>query len=81
MSVNFLGIGSGLNLQSMLDQLVQVATEPKVQQLGAKEVEVNASVSGAGAIRSALSSFQDKVDDLKSSSLYGQKNSHSYPAY
>lgn len=73
MSVNFLGIGSGLNLQSMLDQLVQVATEPKVNQLGAKEAQVNASVSGAGAIRSALATFQDKVDVLKSSSLYGQK--------
>lgn len=73
MSINFLGVGSGLDLQSMLDQLVQVATEPKVKQLGAKEVQVNSNISGLGAVSSALAEFHDSVDALKSSSLYGQK--------
>ncbi len=73
MSVNFLGVGSGLQLQSMLDQLVQVATEPKVNQLGAKEAQVNSHISGLGSINSALSDFQDSVEALKSTSLYGQR--------
>lgn len=72
MAISFLGVGSGLELQSMLDQLVQVATKPKVEQLGKKEAQVNSNISGLGAVKSVLADFQDSVDALKSSSLYGQ---------
>lgn len=70
MSVNFLGVGSGLELQSMLDNLVKVATEPKVAQLGQKEQQISGNISGLGKIKSALSDFQDSVDALKSTSLF-----------
>lgn len=71
MAINFLGVGSGLDLQTMLTQLVEVATKPKVEQLGKKEAQVSSSISGLGSIKSALSDFQDTVNALKSSSLYG----------
>lgn len=74
MSINFLGVGSGLELQTMLNQLVQVATEPKVEQLGTKERQVNQQISGLGSIKSALSEFEDSIEALNASSLYG-KNS------
>lgn len=70
MSVNFLGVGSGLELQSMLDNLVKVATEPKVAQLGQKEQQISGNISGLGKIKSSLSDFQDSVDALKSTSLF-----------
>lgn len=71
--MNFLGIGSGLDLSTMLDGLVRVATEPKVQQLGQKEAEVRGSISGLGTLSSLLGDFKDAADDLKSSSLYNQR--------
>jgi flagellar hook-associated protein 2 len=71
--MNFLGIGSGLELNTMLNSLVQVASEPKVKQLGAKEVEVKDSISGLGTLSSLLSDFQDASDALKDSSLYNNR--------
>lgn len=71
MAINFLGVGSGLQLQTMLDQLVEVATTPKIEQLGKKEAQVNSSISGLGSIKSSLSDFQDSIEKLNSTSLYG----------
>lgn len=71
--MNFLGIGSGLDLSTMLTQLVQVASEPKIKQLGAKEVETRDSISGLGTLSSLLSKFKDASDALKDSSSYNQR--------
>jgi flagellar hook-associated protein 2 len=71
--MNFLGIGSGLELNTMLDSLVKVASEPKVKQLGAKEVEVKDSISGLGILSGLLSDFQDASDALKDSTVYNQR--------
>lgn len=68
--MNFLGIGSGLDLSSMLEGLVKVASEPKVQQLGRREIQVEDSLSGLGILKSALSDFQSASDALKDSDLY-----------
>lgn len=74
--MNFLGIGSGLDLSSMLTQLVQVASEPKIKQLGAKEVETRDSISGLGSLSSLLSKFQDASDALKDSTSYNQRTTN-----
>jgi len=71
--MNFLGVGSGLDLSTMLTSLVKVASEPKIQQLGAKEVEFRDSISGLGTLSSLMSSFKDASDSLKNSSLYNQR--------
>lgn len=68
--MNFLGIGSGLDLSTMLDGLVRVAAEPKVNQLGRREIQVEDSISGLGILKSALSDFQSASDALKDSSLF-----------
>lgn len=66
-----LGIGSGLDLSTMLDGLVRVASEPKINQLGRKEVEARDAISGLGTLNSLLSSFKTASDALKDSSSYG----------
>lgn len=68
-----LGIGSGLDLSTMMDSLVRVASEPKIQQLGRKEVEAKDAISGLGTLSSLLSDFQDSADTLKNSSLYNNR--------
>lgn len=71
--MNFLGIGSGLDLSTMLTQLVQVASEPKIKQLGAKEVEAKDAISGLGTLSSLMSKFQDASNALKDSSAYNNR--------
>lgn len=71
--MNFLGIGSGLDLSTMLTQLVQVASEPKVKQLGAKEAETRDSISGLGTLSSLLTKFQDAANKLKDPTGYNQR--------
>lgn len=73
MAINFLGVGSGLELQSMMDQLVALATKPKVEQLGKQEAKVNSSISGLGEIKSVLSDLQSAADALKSSGVYNNR--------
>lgn len=68
--MNFLGIGSGLDLSTMLDGLVKVASEPKVEQLGRREIQLEDSISGLGLLKSKLSEFQDAADALKDGDLY-----------
>ncbi len=68
-----LGIGSGLDLSTMMDGLVRVASEPKVQQLGQKEVETKDAISGLGTLKSLLSDFQTAADALKNSDLYNNR--------
>lgn len=68
--MNFLGIGSGLDLSTMLDGLVQVASESKVKPLARREIEVEDSISGLGMLKSSLSDLQSASDALKDSSLF-----------
>ena len=72
--MNFLGIGSGLELKTMMESLVRVASEPKVKQLGAKEVEAKESISGLGSLSGFLAKLQDAADALKSSSSFNARS-------
>ncbi|WP_417596842.1 flagellar filament capping protein FliD [Oceanospirillum sp.] len=68
--MNFLGIGSGLDLSTMLEGLVNVAAQPKVEQLGKREIQTEDSLSGLGILKSLMSDFQTAADDLKDASLF-----------
>ncbi len=68
--MNFLGIGSGLDLSTMLEGLVNVAAQPKVEQLGKREIQAEDSLSGLGILKSLMSDFQTAADDLKDASLF-----------
>jgi len=68
--MNFLGIGSGLDLSTMLEGLVTVASQSKVEQLGTREILAEDSLSGLGILKSMMSDFQTAADDLKDASLF-----------
>ena len=68
-----LGIGSGLNLDTMLQGLLKVATEPKVRQLGQKEAETKEALSGLGSLKSLLSDFQSAASALKDNSAFNKR--------
>lgn len=68
--MNFLGIGSGLDLSTMLDGLVEAAAKPKVEQLGKREIQAEDSLSGLGILKSLMSDFKTAADNLKDASLF-----------
>ena len=68
MSISSLGVGSGLALDDLVQQLISAERQPKELRLNAREEAVDAEISALGAIKSKISEFQDAVDNLRDGS-------------
>ena len=66
MTIQSLGVGSGLALDDLVQQLLSAERQPKEARLNAKEERNEAEISGLGQIKSKLSDFKDAVDELRS---------------
>ena len=66
MTIQSLGVGSGLALDDLVTQLLEAERKPKQDRLDAREETIEAQISGLGQLKSKLSDFQDSVDDLRS---------------
>lgn len=66
MTIQSLGVGSGLALDDLVQQLLQAERAPKDARLNEKEERLEAEISGLGQIKSKLSAFEDAVDELRS---------------
>ncbi|MBL1320577.1 MAG: flagellar filament capping protein FliD [Methylophaga sp.] len=69
MAITAGGIGSGLDIESLVSQLVAAEGQPTSFRLDRKEADHQADLSAYGTLKSALSTFQDSVealDDLES---------------
>jgi flagellar hook-associated protein 2 len=64
------GVGSGLDIQGLVQKLVTAEGAPKTARLDSAEADAQAKLSALGSLRSALSSFQDAVDKLKTQSVF-----------
>lgn len=72
-----MGIGSGLDIRSMVDALVNAERAPKAAQLARLEKATTAKFSGLGQFRSAMADFQTTLKDLNSSSLFEKRTATS----
>jgi flagellar hook-associated protein 2 len=63
------GIGSSMNLSSLMSGLMSVESVPLLQ-LQAQEASVNTQVSAYGTLASALSTFQDSISELTYASSF-----------
>ncbi|MGB5720645.1 MAG: flagellar filament capping protein FliD [Woeseiaceae bacterium] len=59
------GIGSGLDISGIVQQLVAAEGQPVITRLGQQEAKVQARLSGFGSLKSALSDLRDKLDVMK----------------
>ncbi len=66
MTIQSLGVGPGLALDDLVQQLLTAERQPKEERLNAKEERIEAEISGLGKIKSKLSDFKDAVDELRS---------------
>ncbi len=59
------GVGSGLDINSLVSQLVAAERQPAANRINLAEVRVNSELSAIGKLKSAISSFQDTLEALK----------------
>lgn len=64
------GIGSGLDINGLVSQLVEAEAEPVNTRLNATEIDLGSELSAFGTLRSALSSFQSSVTKLEDSTVF-----------
>jgi len=58
------GLGSGLDVESIIEALVNAERAPKENSLNLLEVQTNSQISGLGKLKSALSTLQDSLENL-----------------
>ncbi len=63
-TISALGIGSGLDIASLVEQLVQAETSAKRSSLIRREANTQARISAFGTLQGALSALQSKVNSL-----------------
>ncbi|NVK57589.1 MAG: flagellar filament capping protein FliD [Alteromonadaceae bacterium] len=68
MTIQSLGVGSGLALDDLVTQLLNAERAPKEARLKDKEEKIQSEISALGQIKSKLSDFKDSVDDLRNDS-------------
>lgn len=63
-SISSLGVGSGLDLESLVQNLIAAESRP-IQILESRKADLDLKISSFGQVQSALSSFQSAVSALK----------------
>ncbi len=64
------GLGSGLDIESLVSNLVSSEGQPVSARLNKKEAKLQATVSALGSFKGALSTFQSNVQGLKNLSAF-----------
>ena len=70
MALTAAGVGSGIDIESILEQLGEIERQPIVN-LETKREELDVELSAFGTVKSALSSFQSAADLLGNSDDFG----------
>lgn len=70
MAISSLGIGSGIDISSLISGLVSAEGEPTLKRLESKEAGIQADISAFGSLKGALSSFQTSLAGLKDAADY-----------
>ena len=63
MAITASGVGSGIDIESIVSQLMTLERQPLVA-LQRRESDTRAQISAYGSLKSAVSSFQDAMQDL-----------------
>lgn len=67
------GVGSGLDLESIISSTLQATNQPKQAQFQRQESQYETELSALGAVKSALSKFDDVVNKLSDRDLFDKR--------
>ncbi|MFZ6814670.1 flagellar filament capping protein FliD [Undibacterium sp. Rencai35W] len=76
MTIQSTGIGSGLDVNTLVTKLMQVESQP-LTALATKEASYQAKLSAYGSLNSALSAFQSSLSSLNNPSTFQSLNASS----
>ncbi len=76
-SVTASGIGSGLDINSIVSQLVSAERAPQATRLDSKEALIQARLSAFGSLKSSLTTFQNSLSALKSADTFSKRSATS----
>ncbi len=76
-TITSLGTGSGLDLEGLVTQLVASTRAPVENRLNFREAGLQSELSAFGALKGALSTFQDAIKDLASNTGFQARSSSS----
>lgn len=68
-SITSLGVGSGLDLESLVQNLLAAEARP-IQLLESRKSTIDLKISGFGQVQSALSEFQDSINALSTTDAF-----------
>lgn len=68
--IQALGVGSGLDIQSLVTQLVSAEGAPQQARLARKGAQVASGISALGSLKGALSAFQGALAPLKTAASF-----------
>ena len=71
------GAGSGLDIKSLVNQLVTAERAPAEKRLNRREGEINTLLSAFGRLKSSMSTFGDALDDLKIAATFKDRTASS----
>ena len=63
-SITSLGIGSGIDIESIVNQLVAVERRP-IQFLETRQAEIDIQISALGLVQDSVSNFQSSISGLQ----------------
>lgn len=73
MEIKAPGIGTGLDIKSLVEQLVAAERQPLGRYLNLREAKANAQLSAYGQLKSALATFRDALAGLSSLDKFQQR--------
>ena len=73
-AITSLGVGSGLDLGTLVSGLIEAERAPVENRLNLKQQNITTELSAFGLLRSSLSQFQASLDGLKNSSAFNAKS-------
>lgn len=68
--ISVTGVGSGIDINSLVEQLVAAERQPTQRRLDIREVGLQAELSGFGLVKSALSELQGRLSTLGEEALF-----------
>ena len=74
MNLTSLGVGSGLDLESIVTAFIDAEAVPQEIRLQNKEEKLTTELSGVGSFKSALSSFDSILKKLASEDAFNKQN-------
>lgn len=77
MATTITGIGSGLDIDSLVSSLVSAERTPKESQLDRLESKTTSKISALGQLKSALSTFQTAMSALNTSTTFEKRTATS----